>query len=80
MKTNRGLSRNEFLSKFGTNEQYINFLIEQKWGNGFVCRKCKHTEYRSGRTSKNKRCKSCGHEESPTSHTLFHKLKFDVFI
>ena len=58
MKTNRGLSRNEFLSKFGTNEQCINFLIEQKWGQGFVCRKCKDTECRSGRTSKNKRCKS----------------------
>ena len=78
MKTNRGLSRNEFLSKFGTNEQCINFLIEQKWGQGFVCRKCKDTECRSGRTSKNKRCKSCGYEESPTSQTLFHKLKFDI--
>ena len=26
----------------------------------------------------NKRCKECGHEESPTSHSLFHKIKFPL--
>ena len=26
----------------------------------------------------NRRCSRCGYDESPTSHTLFHKIKFGI--
>ena len=79
MKTVRGLSRRDFDKRFGENEQCVEFLAFQKWGNGFVCRNCHHTECRKGKKSPFKRCLRCGTEESPTAHTLFHKVKFDLY-
>ena len=79
MKTNKGLSRREFENKFRTNEDCASFLSSQKWKNGFYCSKCHHTEYYKGKKGLNRRCKSCGYEESPTAHTVFHKLKFDLW-
>lgn len=79
MKTTRGLSRREFEVKFGTNEQCLSFLYNQKWGNGFVCQNCNHTKCRVGKKRLFKRCLHCGKEESPTAHTLFHKCKFDLY-
>jgi len=32
-----------------------------------------------GKKGYNRRCKHCGYEASPTSGTLFHKLKFDLY-
>jgi hypothetical protein len=79
MKTQRGLSYKEFQKKFGSNEQCLVFLSEQKWGKGYHCLQCNSQEYRQGKRKLNRRCKQCGYEESPTSNTLFHKLKFDLY-
>lgn len=79
MKTKRGLSRKEFDMKFGTNQQCITFLHDQKWNQGFVCRTCHHDQFRVGKKRLFKRCLRCGKEESPTAHTLFHKVKFDLY-
>lgn len=79
MKTPRGLSRREFELKFGTNEQCMNFLALKKWDVGFICRKCHCSSYRCGKKSLFRRCLKCGFEESPTAHTLFHKVKFDLY-
>ncbi|MBI2257496.1 MAG: IS1595 family transposase [Flavobacteriia bacterium] len=79
MKTTRGLSRREFESRFGTNEQCMEFLTNQKWEGGFICRVCHHSQSRVGKKCQFKRCKKCGTEESPTAHTLFHKVKFDIY-
>jgi len=79
MKTLKGLSRRNFELKFGTNEKCIHYLSTQKWGDGFKCMKCSHTEYRKGKKAPFKRCLKCGLEESPTAHTLFHKVKFDLY-
>jgi hypothetical protein len=79
MKTIKGLSRKEFEQKFGTNEKCLAFLVEKKWGNGFLCKECGHTLYHKGKKHLNRRCKKCGREESPTAHTIFHKVKFDLY-
>lgn len=79
MKIIKGLSRRDFESRFGENQLCIDYLVEQKWGHGFVCRVCNHTECRKGKKAPFKRCLKCGTEESPTAHTLFHKLKFDLY-
>lgn len=79
MKTVRGLSRRDFDKRFGENEKCIEYLSVQKWGNGYVCIICHHTEWRKGKKSPHKRCLKCGTEESPSAHTLFHKVKFDLY-
>lgn len=79
MKTVKGLSRRDFEKRFGDNDKCVEFLVSQKWGNGFICRKCHHSLSRKGKKSTFKRCLKCGTEESPTAHTLFHKVKFDLY-
>lgn len=79
MKTVRGLSRKEFDSKFGTNEQCYTYLSSLKWGEGYVCSKCGCTNSMKGRRKYNRRCSKCGYEESPLANTLFHNIKFDIY-
>ena len=79
MKTVRGLSRKDFESKFRTNTLCEAYLSELKWGIEYHCRKCSNDQWYKGKKGLNRRCKRCGCEESPTSHTLFHKVKFDLY-
>lgn len=78
MKLLKELSRKEFMARFGTREQCLMHLADQKWGAGFECRKCGNGSHTRGRTYGGRRCKKCDYDESPTAHTLFHKLKFGV--
>ena len=78
MKILKSLTRVEFQSRFGTLEACLEYLSEAKWQNGYQCRKCQNTHYCKGKKSYNRRCTKCGYDESPTSHTLFHKLKFGL--
>lgn len=78
MKTKKGLDRKSFERKFGTKEQCLSYLSEVKWGTGYSCLRCVSIDFVKGKKRLNRRCKQCGYEESPTSNTLFHKLKFDL--
>lgn len=78
MKILKSLSRSEFLSRFGREEDCLAYLSQEKWGGGYSCKKCQNTCYCKGKKPYNRRCTKCGYDESPTSHTLFHKLKFGV--
>ena len=49
------------------------YLEKVKWSNGFVCRKCGHTNYCKGKTVGARRCTKCKKEESATAHTPFHR-------
>jgi transposase-like protein len=68
----------EFREQFPTQEICIDFLINQKWENGFACIKCKHTLYMKGEYARDRRCKKCGYNESPTANTLFHSIKLSL--
>jgi hypothetical protein len=65
----------DFRKEFPSQEFCIDYLINQKWGGGYSCKKCKHTEYGKGESERDRRCKKCGYNESPTSNTLFHSIK-----
>jgi hypothetical protein len=56
----------------------LQFIADIKWENGFVCKKCGHTNYCSGKTVASRRCTRCKKEESATAHTLFHNCKFPI--
>ena len=78
MKILKELSRKEFRAKFGSEDQCFAYLSAIKWGEKYSCRKCKNDRFSTGQKKHNRRCSRCGYDESPTAHTLFHKIKFGV--
>src|SRR4249919_3825669 len=73
-----GLTIQAFKNKFTTNEACMQYLMEQKWGNGYKCCKWGHNEYVKGRQWFYKRCKSCCYDESATANTVFHGAKLNL--
>jgi len=73
-----GLNILDFQKKFVDNESCYRYLMEFKWGNDFVCRRCKSNRWVLGRTYYYRRCQECKYDESVTSHTLFHDMKIPI--
>jgi len=69
----------EFEKMFTTEDQCLTYLKELRFPEGYLCRKCHHTEYWF-----NKRnimvCKSCKDELSITAGTIFHKSKLSLVV
>ena len=63
---------------FEDSEKVLKFVADIKWKEGFVCRKCGHTNYCEGKTPSSRRCTRCKSEESAAAHTLFHNIKFPI--
>ena len=56
----------------------LKFVAEKKWGDGFECRKCGHTNYCKGKTPFSRRCTRCKHDESATANTIFHRCHIPI--
>jgi hypothetical protein len=56
----------------------LQLLSGLKWEHGFVCRKCGNENSCDGKVPFSRRCTRCKNEESATSNTLFHNLKFPL--
>jgi len=54
------------------------FLETLKWQKGFQCRKCGNEKYFDGAQKFARRCTRCGYNESITSYTIFHSIKFPI--
>lgn len=54
------------------------FLETLKWSKGFECRKCGNEKYFDGKQKFARRCTRCGYNESITTFTIFHSIKFPV--
>lgn len=67
----------EFYDRFKTDEDCRRYLASIKSGIGYKCLRCNHTACQS-RKDLARQCNICGHIESPTANTLFHKVKFGV--
>lgn len=74
----KSLSIFEFQKMFPDDDACYEYLSEIKWENGFVCPKCGHTNYCGAVRKHDRQCTSCHHISSPTSGTLFHKVKFPI--
>ena len=72
------LTITEFVNQFGTREACLEHLCSLKWSEGYTCRKCGHDHYVKGRTWYYRKCQKCHYDESCTSNTLFHKIKFPL--
>ncbi len=72
------LDVNQFNQLFSTNESCLQYLADLKWEQGFVCRKCGHTNFCKGKTPHSRRCTRCKTEESATAHTIFHRCRIPL--
>jgi predicted RNA-binding Zn-ribbon protein involved in translation (DUF1610 family) len=68
----------EFQNKFPDEQSCMNYLAELKWSSGFICPQCGNTKYCNGNKPHIRQCTKCNHLVSPTSGTLFHKVKFPL--
>jgi len=59
-------------------EKILKFISDIKWEDGFVCKNCGNTNFCKGKSPSSRRCTRCKKEESATSHTIFHNIKFPV--
>lgn len=73
----KGQNLLEFSDRFKTDEDCKEYLAGIKWDDGFECRKCGHKKSQV-RKDFSRTCNICSHQESATSNTLFHKVKFGV--
>ncbi len=74
----KSLSIFAFQSQFSSAEDCYDYLVNLKWGGGYQCCKCGHSHYCAGKKIHDRQCTRCNHLESPTSGTLFHKVKFPI--
>lgn len=72
------LSFNQFKEQYPNDESCLKRLFNEKWKNGFNCIRCNHKKHCGGIKEFDRRCTSCGHVQSPTANTLFHKVKFSI--
>jgi len=66
------------LNELEKEDVYLKMLADQKWVDGFVCKKCGHTNYCKGKKPYSRRCTRCKTEESATAHTIFHRCKMPL--
>jgi hypothetical protein len=54
------------------------FLESLKWEKSFQCRKCGNEKFFDGAQKFARRCTRCGYNESITTFTIFHGIKFPI--
>jgi len=68
----------EFQQRFTDDKSCLDYLSKLKWDKGYICPKCGNTKYCNGIKEHDRQCSKCNYLESPTSGTLFHKVKFPI--
>jgi hypothetical protein len=68
----------EFSSVFPDERACLQYLAELKWKEGYQCKKCQNTTFGKSKTPFGRRCTKCNYDESPTTDTLFHRLRFPI--
>ncbi len=68
----------EFESVFSTDEKCLKYLAEEKWKDGYICKKCGNSNYCKGKSIYSRRCTKCKHDESATANTMFHGCKIPL--
>jgi hypothetical protein len=68
----------DFQAKFPDDRACLSYLAKLKWGKGYICPKCGNTKFCGGDREFSRQSTKCHHISSPTSGTLFHKVKFSL--
>ncbi|MEQ8471853.1 MAG: 7TM diverse intracellular signaling domain-containing protein [Marinoscillum sp.] len=72
------LTYDEFQEVFPDKESCLKALAKMKWHQGFKCSRCQNDTSSEGAVPFSHRCSKCGYQESPTTNTLFHGIKFPL--
>jgi len=78
----KGMSLNELVARFGTEQQCEAAVEDARWPDGFKCPKCRskeHYQYRRG-TIKIFQCRRCRTQTTLTEGTIFHSSKLPLTI
>lgn len=73
-----GVNSITFHQRFKTEADCMEYLSMLKWEKGYSCKRCSNDSYCSGKRAFNRRCTKCRYDESPTSGTMFDKVKFPI--
>ena len=76
----KGISLNEFLSLYGTEQQCFDALYRWRWPNGFVCPNCGHDRGCQLTTHKLQQCYRCNRQTSITAGTIFEATKLPLTV
>jgi len=78
----KGMSLNQFLARYGVEQQCEAALEDARWPEGFRCPKCsskEHYQYRRGNV-KIFQCRGCRTQTTLTEGTIFHSTKLPLTI
>ena len=76
----KGISLNEFLSLYGTDDQCFDALYRWRWPNGFVCPHCGHDRCCQLNSRKLQQCNRCHRQTSITAGTIFDSTKLALTV
>jgi hypothetical protein len=68
----------DFQQQFPDDKSCMTYLSNVKWSSGFICPQCSNPKYCNGHKEHIRQCTKCNYLASPTSGTLFHKVKFPL--
>src|ERR1700720_1602345 len=69
----------EFMGQFGTEDRCIEHLAGLRWPAGYACARCGGQEaWRLKERPRIYECRGCGHQESVTAGTIFHRTRTDL--
>ena len=74
----KSLSIFEFQERFPDDQSCMDHLEKLKWPDGFKCERCDNVKWCKGKKSYSRQRVKCKYQASPTSGTLFHKVKFPL--
>lgn len=72
------MTYDQFNMVFSDKEKCLQALSNYKWEKGYHCHKCQNTSYSESNLPFGRRCTRCGYNESATTNTLFHGIKFPI--
>ena len=76
----KGISLNEFLSLYGTEDQCFDALYQWRWPNGFLCPHCAHDRCCLLSSRKLQQCNRCHRQTSITAGTIFDSTKLPLTV
>lgn len=74
----QGLSLQEFITRYGSEQQCRQALLQWKWPKGFQCPRCGHDQYCELSTRLLFQCKQCRTQTSVTAGTIFDSTKLPL--
>jgi len=68
----------EFKKIFPDDDSCRKFIANEKWKDGYKCKRCDNTKYVYFEKHNIRECTKCRYNESPTTGTLFHNVRFGL--